>query len=81
MDQLARFSINCHSSIRCGGDTVLWFDPYRVAAEPHDGDVIFVTHSHSEHLSPDDIRRVMKPDRSEERRVGKECRSRWSPYH
>ena len=23
----------------------------------------------------------MKPTRSEERRVGKECRSRWSPYH
>ena len=22
-----------------------------------------------------------KGDRSEERRVGKECRSRWSPYH
>ena len=22
-----------------------------------------------------------EPDRSEERRVGKECRSRWSPYH
>src|SRR2546422_10659632 len=22
-----------------------------------------------------------KVDRSEERRVGKECRSRWSPYH
>ena len=25
-------------------------------------------------------RRVVKT-RSEERRVGKECRSRWSPYH
>jgi len=26
--------------------------------------------------------RVFQPkDRSEERRVGKECRSRWSPYH
>src|SRR2546425_12263867 len=24
---------------------------------------------------------VSLPDRSEERRVGKECRSRWSPYH
>src|SRR5260221_3189102 len=24
---------------------------------------------------------VIKNDRSEERRVGKECRSRWSPYH
>ena len=23
----------------------------------------------------------VSPDRSEERRVGKECRSRWSPYH
>ena len=27
-------------------------------------------------LTPDDI-----TFRSEERRVGKECRSRWSPYH
>src|SRR5256885_16513532 len=24
---------------------------------------------------------VVDPNRSEERRVGKECRSRWSPYH
>ena len=24
---------------------------------------------------------VYTPTRSEERRVGKECRSRWSPYH
>ena len=30
-------------------------------------------------IKPDDV----KPNtgRSEERRVGKECRSRWSPYH
>ena|SRR5258708_39197331 len=26
-------------------------------------------------------RAIAKADRSEERRVGKECRSRWSPYH
>ena len=24
---------------------------------------------------------ISLPARSEERRVGKECRSRWSPYH
>src|SRR2546426_11038186 len=24
---------------------------------------------------------AVQPSRSEERRVGKECRSRWSPYH
>ena len=38
------------------------------------------------YLSFCDFRTVIdaKPngiDRSEERRVGKECRSRWSPYH
>src|SRR2546429_5688824 len=29
----------------------------------------------------DFYRRFNRPARSEERRVGKECRSRWSPYH
>src|SRR5256885_16691131 len=28
-----------------------------------------------------DARMLLKWHRSEERRVGKECRSRWSPYH
>ena len=27
------------------------------------------------------ITRILSDERSEERRVGKECRSRWSPYH
>ena len=27
------------------------------------------------------LRKPETPARSEERRVGKECRSRWSPYH
>src|SRR3989475_10119991 len=41
------------------------------------------------HVSGDDARdpkigdhgAAVRMDRSEERRVGKECRSRWSPYH
>src|SRR5256886_17279385 len=28
-----------------------------------------------------DVRALVDETRSEERRVGKECRSRWSPYH
>src|SRR5256885_17023044 len=34
-------------------------------------------------LANEDIDRAVKRlfERSEERRVGKECRSRWSPYH
>ena len=42
---------------------------------------------HPQELSPENLGRfamtllLQSPDRSEERRVGKECRSRWSPYH
>src|SRR5260221_5850140 len=31
--------------------------------------------------SPDSLESTLSHIRSEERRVGKECRSRWSPYH
>jgi len=31
--------------------------------------------------SPTGLANFLPTDRSEERRVGKECRSRWSPYH
>ena len=33
------------------------------------------------HFLNDSIPAEHKDGRSEERRVGKECRSRWSPYH
>ena len=35
----------------------------------------YLNHSHM------DFKDKSRPLRSEERRVGKECRSRWSPYH
>ena len=34
-----------------------------------------------EFISKADVPETEVKDRSEERRVGKECRSRWSPYH
>ena len=37
--------------------------------------------SHKVALEIHDMRFHACKDRSEERRVGKECRSRWSPYH
>ena len=43
--------------------------PEEVSKEVFGGN--FVNSSHGDSLR----------DRSEERRVGKECRSRWSPYH
>ena len=32
-------------------------------------------------MSQEEINALLNNPRSEERRVGKECRSRWSPYH
>ena len=39
--------------------------------------------AHARRALPDHLPResVVHAERSEERRVGKECRSRWSPYH
>ena len=42
---------------------------------------IVLTHAHGDHIGGIDDLREFFDDRSEERRVGKECRSRWSPYH
>ena len=37
---------------------------------------------HPPDRTPEEFERIRDAyDRSEERRVGKECRSRWSPYH
>ena len=62
-DIINRFSINCHSSIRCdNGNMVLRFDPFRVEDAPHDARLVFITHDHCDHFSPEDIRRVLSPD-------------------
>src|SRR3712207_11369 len=44
-----------------------------------DNTVIIMTSNAGAHLIPGP--ETMREQRSEERRVGKECRSRWSPYH
>ncbi|MEN6575851.1 MAG: MBL fold metallo-hydrolase [Phycisphaerales bacterium] len=49
------------ASVRiASGDTVIYVDPYNLSVEPRDGDLILVTHSHSDHYSPSDIARVAK---------------------
>ncbi|MBP7050817.1 MAG: MBL fold metallo-hydrolase [Phycisphaerae bacterium] len=49
------------ASVRiASGDTVIYVDPYNLNVEPRDGDLILVTHSHSDHYSPSDIAKVAK---------------------
>lgn len=59
---LSKFTVNLHSSICFAGTQVVRFDPFRLPAPTHDADVIFITHEHYDHFSPEDIRRAMKPD-------------------
>ena len=43
--------------------------------------VLFAQHAEPSVIQAVKIKGKINFDRSEERRVGKECRSRWSPYH
>lgn len=51
-----------HSAVRIESGKTLYFDPYLIEGSFNDADVIFLTHDHYDHFSPEDIRRVMKPD-------------------
>src|SRR2546425_6127486 len=62
-------------------DEVVAVDVARVGAEQERDDI---GHVFGRRHPPERDERVAlggDPRRSEERRVGKECRSRWSPYH
>ncbi|MCR5673037.1 MAG: MBL fold metallo-hydrolase [Lachnospiraceae bacterium] len=55
-------AVNIQSSIRIRGSKTLYFDPWQIEDEPHDGDYVFITHEHYDHFSPEDIRKVVKFD-------------------
>lgn len=56
---LDRITVNEHSSIRAeAADCVVYVDPFHIPDAPHDADVVFITHSHFDHFSPDDVAAV-----------------------
>lgn len=50
------YTQNC---ISLKGEQTVYFDPFKVTDEPHDADMVFVTHDHYDHYSPDDIKKVI----------------------
>ena len=50
----------CHSSIKITEDAIIYIDPFKINKEYHDADYVFVTHSHYDHFSPEDIEKVKK---------------------
>lgn len=60
---LSGVEVLCHSSIKIDKHLVMYFDPYKINEELHDADIIFCTHTHSDHFSEEDILKV-KNDRT-----------------
>ena len=57
---------------------VQWFgDEQRVTAQKDDLTITLFINENTMYVNDTSV----ELNRSEERRVGKECRSRWSPYH
>lgn len=49
-----------HASFQLSNSVTVYIDPWKIDGEPHDGDLVLVSHSHDDHLSKFDIRAVMK---------------------
>lgn len=59
---LENIEVLCHSSIRFNRGLTIYFDPFKINNFYHDADIIFITHSHYDHYSEEDINRVIKDD-------------------
>lgn len=58
---LDNIEVFTQSSIRIKDKTrTIYVDPFQMKSDPHDADYVFITHSHSDHFSLDDIRKVIK---------------------
>ena len=64
IDQLLQhIRVNTHSSLRLeAAGRVIYVDPFRLEDAPHDADLIFYTHDHFDHCSPEDTEKVGKPE-------------------
>ena len=49
-----------HSSIKINREKVIYIDPFKIDNEYHDADIVFITHSHFDHYSEEDIDKIIK---------------------
>ena len=49
-----------HSSIKIESNINIYFDPFKIEVASNDADVIFITHEHYDHFSPEDILKIKK---------------------
>lgn len=59
---LENIQVLYHSSIKINKEKVIYIDPFKIDIEYHDSDIIFITHSHYDHYSEEDIKKLLKED-------------------
>ena len=57
---LENIQVLYHSSIKINKEKVIYIDPFKIEDDCHDADIIFITHSHYDHYSEEDIKKVIK---------------------
>ena len=63
MDTLKQIRFVKHATVCLANQqAVVYVDPYDLNKAEHDADLIIITHNHSDHFSPADIQKIVKPD-------------------
>ena len=57
---LENIQVLYHSSIKINKEKVIYIDPFKIEDDSHDADIIFITHSHYDHYSEEDIKKIIK---------------------
>lgn len=50
----------CHSSIKIISNKIIYADPFKIKEKSNDADLIIITHSHYDHFSEEDIKKIQK---------------------
>ena len=56
---MRKFNVNSNNSIKIVGSKVIYVDPYEIEDSINDADYIFCTHSHYDHFSEEDIKKIL----------------------
>ena len=60
---MSQITVLKHSSIHIQAkEGTIYIDPYQIEEASHDAEYIFITHSHYDHFSPEDIEKIKKPE-------------------
>lgn len=59
---LENMEVLCHSSIKINKEKIIYIDPFKINENFNDADIVFITHSHYDHYSKEDINKIKKDD-------------------